>query len=363
VREAAAVVAREAVEAEVAGAVAEAAVAVADDANPCNADPDLMEITMIAYRMLQGARAKGRARMLLVSVAAFAFAVGFNAASAAQKTFASAEAAANALVQAAKAHDRAATLSILGESAASWISSGDKVADRALGDKFVASYETKHSLTANGDTMTLNIGDNDYPFAFPIVKSGDKWHFDTEAGKNEMLARRIGENELSAIKVLQAIVDAQREYASVDRNGDGVLDYAQKFVSSPGKKDGLYWKTAEGEAPSPLGPLVAEASAQGYKGSGGKGPTPYHGYYYRMLKGQGKNAVGGAFDYVLRGHGIAGYAAIAYPAKYGSSGIMTFMVNQDGKVYQADLGPNTQARATAIQRFDPDKAWTEVVAN
>jgi len=322
-----------------------------------------MEITMIAYRMFQATRAKGNVRVLLVSVAAFALAVAFEPASAKDKTFASPEDAVNALVQAVKAHDRAGMLAVLGEGSASWISSGDKVADRATADRFVAAYETKHNLAMTGDKATLTIGDNDYPFAFPIVKSGDKWHFDTEAGKEEMLARRIGENELDAIKVLQAVVDAEREYASVDRNGDGVLDYAQKFLSSPGKKDGLYWKTAEGEAQSPLGPLVGDASSQGYKGSGGKGQTPYHGYYYRMLKGQGKNAAGGALDYVVRGHGIAGYAAIAYPAKYGNSGIMTFIVNQDGKVYQADLGPNTQSRATSMQRFDPDKAWTEVVAN
>ncbi len=170
---------------------------------------------------------------------------------------------------------------------ATWISSGDKVADRATGDRFVAAYEAKHAIAREGDTAKLVIGNDDFPFAFPIVKTGDRWHFDTEAGKDELLARRIGANELDAIKVLQAIVDAQRDYASEDRNGDGVLDYAQKFVSSPGKHDGLYWPAKAGEPASPLGALVAEAAGQGYR-KGEKGPTPYHGYYLPDAEGSGK---------------------------------------------------------------------------
>lgn len=320
-----------------------------------------MEMTMDAYRLSGRVRRSGRLGTILMSLGTLLFSVSAYPAAAAQKTFASPEDAAAALVQAVKAHDRAVLLGVLGESSAPWISSSDKVADRALGDRFVAAYETKHSLATEGDKATLVIGDDDYPFAFPIVKSGDRWRFDTAAGKEEMLARRIGENELNVIKVMEAVVDAQREYASVDRNGDGVLDYAQKFASTPGKKDGLYWKTEAGAPPSPLGPLVVSASGQGYRKSD-KGPTPFHGYYFRMLKGQGKNAASGAFDYVVRGHGIAGFAAVAWPAKYGNSGIMTFIVNQDGKVYQADLGPNTQARASSMQRFDPGKEWSPVSA-
>jgi hypothetical protein len=292
-------------------------------------------------------------------LSALALAAGAHAAAPAQKTFASPEDAAAALVQAVKAHDRAAFLAVLGN-ASEWVSSGDKAADRAAGDSFVAAYEAKHTITRDGDTARMTIGNDDFPFAFPLVKTGDRWRFDTAAGKDEMLARRIGENELDAIKVLQAIVDAQRDYASEDRNGDGVVAYAQRFVSSTGKRDGLYWPTKTGEAPSPLGPLVVRASGEGYKREA-KGPTPYHGYYYRLLKGQGANAEGGALDYVVRGRAIGGFAAVAWPAKYGNSGIMTFMVNQDGRIYQSDLGPGSADKAAKIQRFDPGPGWTAVV--
>jgi hypothetical protein len=280
------------------------------------------------------------------------------AASASQKTFASPEDAASALVQAVKGRDRAATLSVLGN-AGEWMSSGDVAADRAATERFVAAFETKHVITRDGDKATLTIGEDGFPFAFPIVKSGERWHFDTAAGREELLARRIGANELDTIQVLQAIVDAEHEYASQDRNGDGVFTYAQKFESAPGRHDGLYWPTETGEAQSPLGPLIARAAAEGYRKSE-KGSTPYHGYYYRMLKGQGKNAESGAFDYVVHGRGIAGFAVVAYPAKYGNSGIMTFIVNQNGKVYQSDLGPNTHERASRMQRFDPGSSWSLV---
>jgi hypothetical protein len=289
-----------------------------------------------------------------------ALAVVANAASAAQSTFATPEEAAAALVKAVKVHDRKAVLAVLGN-AAEWVSSGDAVADRAAGDRFVAAYEAKHAFARDVDRATLTVGNDDFPFAFPLVKSGERWRFDTEAGKDEMLARRIGQNELDAIKTLQAIVDAERDYASADRNGDGVLAYAQKFESSPGKRDGLYWPAKAGEPASPLGELLARASGEGYKKSG-KGPTPYHGYQFRMLKGQGKSAPGGAFDYVVRGRAIAGYAVVAWPAKYGNSGIMTFIVNQEGRVFQADLGPRTPVTASAMQRFDPDKKWSPVAA-
>ena len=285
---------------------------------------------------------------------------GAQKAGGAQKTFASPEAAVEALVQAVKAHDRKAVLAVLGSASADWITSGDAVADHAAGERFVAAYEAKHAIKADGDTAHLSVGDDDFPFAFPLVKTGDAWRFDTAAGKDELLARRIGQNELNAIKVMQAIVDAERDYASADRNGDGVLDYALKFASSAGKKDGLYWPTKEGEPQSPLGPLVATAAGEGYGGKKGAGPQPYHGYYYRMLKGQGANAQGGALDYAIRGHAIGGFAVVAYPAKYGNSGIMTFIVNQDGRVFQADLGPNSAAIARKMQRFDPGKGWTPV---
>jgi hypothetical protein len=280
-----------------------------------------------------------------------------------QRSFASPEEATQALVQAVKAHDRAATLAVLGQDASSWISSGDTAADRAAVARFIDAYDAKHHLAQADGKATLTIGTDDFPFAFPIVRKGERWHFDTAAGKGEMLARRIGENELSAIGVLEAIVDAQLDYASADRNGDGVPAYARKFLSSPGKHNGLYWPVEPGQPPSPAGELLAKASSEGFQAKGkGKNPVPYHGYYYRPLQRQGKHAPSGALDYVVGGRAIGGFAVVAYPARYGNSGIMTFIVNQDGKIYQSDLGPNTQAKALNMKEFDPGPGWTPVDA-
>ena len=294
----------------------------------------------------------------LAALLAFAaqYAIGALAAST-QQTFATPEDAASALVAAVKADDIKAMRVLLGH-AGGTLSSGDPVADRAVASGFVAAYDAKHAITRDGDVAKLTIGSDDFPFAFPLVKTGDRWRFDTAAGIAELNARRIGKNELSTIKVLQAIVDAQRDYASEDRDGDGVLAYARKIMSSPGKHDGLYWPTKAGEPQSPLGELVARASGEGYRSDEKGAPAPFHGYYYRVLKGQAASAGSPAFDYVVHGRAIGGFAVIAYPAKYGSSGIMTFMVNQDGKVLQKDLGPDTQAKANAIQRFDPGKGWS-----
>jgi hypothetical protein len=300
-------------------------------------------------------------RSALLALATGAFLVTGAVAAGTQRNFASPEEAIQALVQAVKAHDRTATLAVLGKDAASWISSGDAVADRAAVDRFIAAYDAKHHLVEKDGAATLTLGGDDFPFAFPIVRKDGRWHFDTSAGKVEMLARRIGENELNAIEVLEAIVDAQLDYASADRNGDGVLAYAQKFLSSPGKHDGLYWPVEPGQAPSPAGELLAKASSEGFKAGAAK-PTPYHGYYYRPLQRQGKHAPSGALDYVVGGRAIGGFAVIAYPAKYGNSGIMSFIVNQDGKIYQADLGPNTQARALKMQEYDPGPPWSPVAA-
>lgn len=320
-----------------------------------------MEIMMKPDRWKIGMRAREWVILLLALVVAAFVASGARAAApSAQKSFASPDDAVTALVQALKAQDRAAMLAVLGD-AGEWISSGDAVADRATRERFVAAYDAKHAIAVEGDTAKLTVGNDDYPFAFPLVKAGGRWRFDTAAGKDELLARRIGQNELYTIDVMQAIVDAQREYASADRNGDGVLAYAQKFASSAGKRDGLYWPAKAGEPPSPLGELVADASGQGY-GKKQSGPVPFHGYYYKMLKGQGKGAESGALDYVVKGRAIGGFAVVAYPARYANSGIMTFIVNQDGKVFQADLGKDTQAKASAMQRFDPGKGWTEVKA-
>ena len=207
-------------------------------------------------------------------------------------------------------------------------------------------------------TRTLIAGDDDWPFPIPLVNKGGQWQFNTEAGLDEILRRRIGRNELSVIQVSLAYVQAQNEYASLDPGGLGPHVYAQRIVSRPGKKDGLYWPTAEGETPSPLGELAAKASAEGYKT--GSAPIPYHGYYYRILKSQGPGAPGGAYDYLVDGKMIGGFALLAFPAEYGNSGIMTFMVNQDGTVYQKDLGPKTTDLARTIELFAPDQTWTEV---
>jgi hypothetical protein len=297
---------------------------------------------------------------LLALLASLAIGSGVSAAGT-QRNFASPEEATQALVQAIKAHDRAGVLAVLGQDAASWISSGDTAADQAAIARFVDAYDARHQLARQDGKATLTLGADDFPFAFPIVRKGERWHFDTAAGKLEMLARRIGENELSAIEVLQAIVDAQLDYASADRDGDGVLAYARKFLSSPGKHDGLYWPVEPGQPPSPAGELLARASSEGFKGKGGK-PEPYHGYYYRPLDRQGAHAPSGALDYVVGGRAIGGFAVVAYPAKYGNSGIMSFIVNQDGKIYQADLGPNTQARALNMKAYDPGPGWTPVDA-
>jgi hypothetical protein len=238
--------------------------------------------------------------------------------------------------------------------------SGDPVSDKERRKKGIEAFDRKNSLVKEGEKMVLVIGENDWPFPIPLVKQGEKWIFDTEAGRVEILNRRIGQNELSTIRTMHEIVDAEREYAMVDRDGDGLVEYAGKFLSDPGKKNGLYWQTKEGEEPSPLGELVAKAKAGGYTKGSTQKPEPYNGYYYLMLNKQGKNASGGAFDYVVKGKQIAGFAVVAYPAKYGNSGVMTFMVNQDGVVYQKDLGRNTEKAAKAVKKFDPDKTWKKV---
>jgi hypothetical protein len=209
--------------------------------------------------------------------------------------------------------------------------------------------------------MVLSVGEKDWPFPIPLVQAGDRWVFDTRAGKEEILNRRVGENETDTVQTLLAIVDAQREYAMQPRDADGVRKYAEKFASDPGKKNGLYWSTAPGEEQSPLGELVADARAEGYTRKEQKqGPVPYHGYYFRILKKQGKSAPGGAFDYVVKHKMIGGFAVVAYPAVYGSSGVMTFIVNHDGTVYQKNLGRGTARTAAAMASFDPDPTWKKV---
>ena len=281
-----------------------------------------------------------------------------------QKTYASPEEAAKALTDALKAGDNAGLLAIFGPGSESVFSSGDEVRDKAGREWFVQAYEEKFSLEKVGDdAVILQVGKDDWPLAIPIVKKGSAWSYDTKAGKEEILNRRIGGNELHTIDVLRTYVGAQREYARKDWDGDGVYPYAQKFASTPGKKNGLYWEAREGEEASPLGPFAARAAQEGYtRKAKEEKPSPYYGYYFKILKAQGKHAPGGAYDYVVKGNMILGFGLVAYPAKYGSSGIMTFIVNQEGVVYQKDLGKGTAKTAEAMKRYDPGPTWKKVEA-
>ena len=279
------------------------------------------------------------------------------AAAAKQKAFASAEDAAKELAMAAKAGDTKAMLTVLGQGAKGIVSSGDPVADRAGYEFFAKAYDEANKIEMQGDAKAiLSVGKDAWPFPMPLVKSADGWRFDAKQGGEELLNRRIGRNELAVIQVAQAFVDAQQEYYQRNPDQDKLLHYAQKFVSAKGKRDGLYFPTRAGEPPSPLGGLFAKAQAEGYKAESGK-QSPYHGYYYRILQAQGPDAKGGAYDYVAKGRMIGGFALLAYPASYGKSGITTFIVNHDGKVYQKDLGPATASAAAKIKKYNPDKSW------
>ena len=276
-----------------------------------------------------------------------------------QTRFPSADAAVAALVAAARADDLKTMQAILGPGSEELISSGDSVADNLGRDKFVAAYEQKHSLAAStADIMILHIGTADWAMPIPIVKQGKSWGFDLGQGKQEVLNRRIGRNELHVLDVIDAYVDAQHEYASKDCSGGGKVEFAQRFISSPGSRDGLYWETSEGEKQSPLGPLLARAAQEGYAAKDNL--SPFHGYYFKILKEQGEHAEGGAYPYVVNDKMILGFALLAYPAEYGNSGVMTFMVNQEGIIYEKDLGEKTRSLAEAITVFNPDESWQEV---
>lgn len=279
-------------------------------------------------------------------------------ASHAQQSYKTPEDAAAALAAAVKSGS-ADILKVLGRDAEDIVSSGDEVADNDIRQRFTSMYDAKHSIKAEGNkTATLVLGPDDFPFPIPLVNTKTGWAFDADEGRIEVLRRRIGRNELDAIQTALAFVDAQNEYAERDR-GEGVGVYAQRIVSSPGKKDGLFWR--DDTDPSPLGPLVADASKEGYR-AGDVGPIPYHGYYFRILKGQGRDAPGGALDYVVKGKMIGGFALIAWPAEYGNSGVMTFLVNHAGIVYQKDLGKRTAFVAARTTLFDPDETWKKVDA-
>ena len=276
-----------------------------------------------------------------------------------QKSFGSAEEAVQAFISAGRNNNDKELSAIFGPDAKDIMFSGDKAADKQRRENFLARYDEQNKLVRDGNNTILIIGKEDWPFPIPIVKKGKAWVFDTMKGKEEILNRRIGENELSTIKTCLAIVDAQREYAMIDRDGDNLHEYAEKFESYPGKQNGLFWQTKEGDKMSPLGELIAKAKSEGYSKKGSTKPVPYHGYYFKILKGQGKNATGGAYDYVVKGNMIGGFAVVAWPAQYGNSGVMTFIANYEGVVYQKDLGKNTAKTAEAMKLFNPDKTWVK----
>jgi len=274
-------------------------------------------------------------------------------------SFKTPEAAVDAFIAALQKDDVPALHKLLGPGAEDLLSSGDPVQDKAGRDEFLAAYQAKHSFTDDGnDTKTLVVGQNDWPFPIPLVAKDGKWRLDGEAGADELVYRRVGANELGAIAVCEGFVDAQVEYASAGHDGDPPGIYALKLISDEGMQNGLYWPTAEDEPPSPAGPFVAAAAAEGYRR--GAERTPYHGYYYRLLYAQGANANGGAKEYFVDGVMTGGFAIVAWPADYGASGVQTFIVNQDGVVFQKDLGEDTATVVETIKSFDPDSSWTAV---
>jgi hypothetical protein len=270
-----------------------------------------------------------------------------------QKTFSSPEDASNALVKAAESNDEKAMLDILGPDEKRLVSSGDETEDADSRANFAHRYQEMHRLVKEPDgTTTLYTGAENWPMPIPLVNKGDSWYFDTEAGKKEILYRRIGQNEISAIRVCEELVAAEKEYYSTQHD-----QYAEKFFSDEGQHNGLYWKAADGEPQSPIGPLVASAVAEGYAKGRDDAPTPYRGYYYHILIGQGKNGPDGAKSYIVNGKMTDGFAFVAYPAEYRSSGVMTFIVSEDGVVYQKDLGKKTGVLAKAMKDYNPDSSW------
>jgi hypothetical protein len=274
------------------------------------------------------------------------------------RSFSSPETAVTSLVAAVRANDTEEMLAILGPGSRELIFSGDNVADRTGREKFIKAYDRMNTLQKmSADKVTLCIGNDNWPLPIPVVKTGAIWVFDTEQGKQEILNRRIGRNELNVMDVLHAYTDAQHEYASRDCGGSGVVEFAQKLISTQGRRDGLYWEVKNGEKESPLGPLIARAAKEGYADAD---ISPFHGYYFKILKGQGEHAQGGIYDYVVKGKMLLGFALVAYPAEYGNSGVMSFIVNQEGIIYEKDFGKDTKRMAEEMKIFDPDKTWKRV---
>lgn len=297
--------------------------------------------------------------MRVLMLVGFALASGACSQLPRQKEFASADQAAEALVAAVRSDDTRALVAVLGEEAAPVVESGDPVQDENARARFVQAYETAHSLDRSADSSTiLQVGADNWPFPFPLVQRDGRWRFDSSAGVEEVVNRRVGENELATIQSCLAFVDAEREYYARNPEQDSLMHYAQKLVSTQGSKDGLFWPAAGDEPPSPLGERFARARSEGYFQEGSGKAEPFHGYIYRLLTAQGPHAAGGAYDYMVGDKMLGGFALIAFPADYGTSGVMTFMVNHDGVVFSKDLGRETPEAAMQISAFDPDPSWT-----
>ena len=263
----------------------------------------------------------------------------------------------DAFVSSLRSNDLNGLKAVFGNGSERLFRSDDSVADKNLRAKFLQLYDAKHELTTRADgSKVLVVGNDNWPLPIPLVKNGNGWTFDSPTGFDEIVNRRIGRNELLTIQTILAVGDAQRDYYRVDRNGDKILEYAQKFRSTPGQHDGLFWKVNPGEPVSPLGEVVAAAAEEGYPATS----TSLHGYRFRLLTSQGPDAPGGAYDYMVRKSQIGGFAVLAYPMTYGETGIMTFIVSHDGIVYQRDLGKDTAAEVEKIKSFEPDKDWTRV---
>jgi hypothetical protein len=297
--------------------------------------------------------------MRVVVVLAFLIAAQACSRQAQQTTFVSADEAVKALVAAVGAEAPQDLVQILGEQAQPMLESGDPVQDRNSRQKFLQAYAQAHALDNSGEGVTtLEVGTDEWPFPFPLIQVDGRWSFDSTAGVEEIVNRRVGANELATIQSCLAFVDAQREYYVRNAQQDALLHFAQKLVSTEGQRDGLYWPTSAEELPSPLGERFAQARSEGYFEERLSGSAPYHGYIYRLLTSQGPHASGGAYDYMVGDKMLGGFALIAFPAEHGNSGVMTFLVNHDGVVFSKDLGPETAKAAQAIDSFDPDQSWT-----
>jgi Protein of unknown function (DUF2950) len=299
--------------------------------------------------------------LLMIAAGAFLLMLADRTSAEDQKTFATPTEAVNALIKAAEDGNPDEMVAILGDDGKEVVYSGDAVQDQAGREAFVKAYKAKHTLvTQDSKTRILQVGMKDWPMPIPIVNDGGNWRFDTAAGKQELVFRRIGHNELGAIAACRGFIAAQKDYAAAPHDGLPAGLYARKLMSDAGKQNGLYWETAEGDAPSPAGPLLAEAGVEGYGTPTAGNPQPYHGYFYRILTAQGSAAKGGAKSYLTDGQLSSGVALVAYPAEYRNSGVMTFVVNQSGVVSQKDLGEKTSEMAGAMTEYNPDKSWKRV---